>query len=43
MITVYHGGTQVVDRPVCLFGRENLDFGRGFYVTPLRRLDRYST
>lgn len=35
MITAYHGGTQVVDRPVCLFGRENLDFGRGFYVTPL--------
>lgn len=20
MITVYHGGTQVVDRPVCLYG-----------------------
>ena len=35
MITVYHGGTQTVERPVCMFGRENLDFGRGFYVTPL--------
>ena len=35
MITVYHGGTQTVERPVCMLGRENLDFGRGFYVTPL--------
>lgn len=35
MITVYHGGTQTVERPVCMFGRENLDFGRGFYITPL--------
>ena len=35
MITVYHGGTHTVERPVCMFGRENLDFGRGFYVTPL--------
>ena len=24
-----------MERPVCMFGRENLDFGRGFYVTPL--------
>ena len=35
MITVYHGGTHTVERPVCMLGRENLDFGRGFYVTPL--------
>ena len=35
MIMVYHGGTQTVERPVCMLGRENLDFGRGFYVTPL--------
>lgn len=35
MITVYNGGTQTVERPVCMLGRENLDFGRGFYVTPL--------
>ncbi len=35
-ITVYHGGTEVVEKPVCLLGRENLDFGRGFYLTDIR-------
>jgi len=28
-ITVYHGGTERVDTPVCHLGRENLDFGKG--------------
>ena len=32
-ITVYHGGTEIVETPICRLGRENLDFGRGFYVT----------
>lgn len=36
MITVYHGSTEKVEAPVCSFGRKNLDFGQGFYVTDLR-------
>lgn len=36
MITVYHGGTEKVENPISGFGRKNLDFGQGFYVTNLR-------
>lgn len=35
-ITVYHGGTEQVNTPLCRLGRENLDFGRGFYVTDIK-------
>lgn len=35
-IIVYHGGTDIVKNPICKFGRKNLDFGQGFYVTDLR-------
>ena len=35
-IIVYQGGTEKVEFPVCKFGRRNLDFGQGFYVTDLR-------
>lgn len=35
-IIVYHGGTEVIKTPICKFGRKNLDFGQGFYVTNLR-------
>lgn len=35
-ITVYHGGTQQINVPICSLGRENLDFGRGFYLTDIR-------
>ena len=35
-IIVYHGGTEKVAFPVCKFGRRNLDFGQGFYVTDFR-------
>ncbi len=35
-ITVYHVGTDIVEHPICLLGRQNLDFGQGFYVTDLR-------
>ena len=35
-IIVYHGGTEIVDHPICKLGRPNLDFGQGFYVTDLR-------
>ena len=31
-IVVYHGGTDVVEHPLCKVGRANLDFGQGFYV-----------
>lgn len=35
-IIVYHGGTDKIENPICMFGRKNLDFGQGFYVTNLR-------
>ncbi len=35
-IVVYHGGTDVVEHPLCKVGRANLDFGQGFYVTDIR-------
>lgn len=35
-LIVYHGATQVVERPLCKLGRPNLDFGQGFYVTDIR-------
>lgn len=35
-LTVYHGSTEKVETPICKFGRKNLDFGQGFYVTDLR-------
>ncbi len=34
---VYHGGTEIIESPICKFGRRNLDFGQGFYVTNLRQ------
>ncbi len=36
-LIVYHGGTQIVESPLCRFGRRNLDFGQGFYVTDIRQ------
>ena len=36
-VIVYHGGTEIVEQPVCKFGRPNLDFGQGFYVTDIRQ------
>lgn len=35
MITVYHGSNVVVREPLVGIGRQNLDFGLGFYVTAL--------
>lgn len=35
-IIVYHGGTEKIENPICKFGRKNLDFGQGFYVTDIR-------
>ena len=34
---VYHGGTEKIEHPICKFGRKNLDFGQGFYITNLRQ------
>ena len=36
MRIVYHGGTSVVVQPLCAVGRDNLDFGKGFYLTDMR-------
>ena len=35
-IEVYHGGTEIVERPLCHLGREYVDFGQGFYVTDIK-------
>lgn len=36
MIQVYHGSYVKVSQPNLSFSRANLDFGQGFYLTPLR-------
>lgn len=36
-IIVFHGATQMVTQPLCKFGRANLDFGQGFYLTILKQ------
>lgn len=36
MREVYHGATHIVESPLCHIGRDNLDFGKGFYVTDIR-------
>lgn len=36
MRKVYHGAVQEIVAPLVHVGRENLDFGKGFYVTDLR-------
>ena len=33
-ITLYHGSRVAVEAPDLLHGREDIDFGRGFYTTP---------
>ncbi|MDE5790830.1 MAG: DUF3990 domain-containing protein [Muribaculaceae bacterium] len=35
IIEVYHAGTDRIETPDCLKGRNNLDFGQGFYVTDI--------
>ena len=34
-IEVYHAGTDRVERPDCRYGRADLDFGQGFYLTDI--------
>ena len=36
MIEVFHGSFTKVDKPDLSFSRKTLDFGPGFYVTPVR-------
>lgn len=33
---VYHGSTSVIETPLTHVGRSNLDFGKGFYITPFK-------
>ena len=33
---LYHGSSEIVERPLSSKGRSNLDFGPGFYLTNLR-------
>ena len=37
MRKVYHGSTTVIKYPLVNIGRDNLDFGKGFYVTDIRK------
>jgi hypothetical protein len=37
MITLYHGSNIKVSAPLAKAGRNNLDFGRGFYLTTIRK------
>lgn len=30
---LYHGSKDIVDKPLVSYGRDNLDFGKGFYTT----------
>ena len=32
---LYHGGVDIIQRPDVGFGREELDFGKGFYLTDI--------
>lgn len=33
---LYHGSTVIVDKPLVCYGRDNLDFGKGFYTTSMQ-------
>ena len=33
---LYHGSTVIVDKPFVSYGRDNLDFGKGFYTTNMQ-------
>lgn len=35
-MTLYHGSTVIVDKPLVSYGRDNLDFGKGFYATNMQ-------
>lgn len=33
---LYHGSYTVVDKPNISYSRDNVDFGKGFYTTPIK-------
>ena len=33
---IYHGSTLIVEKPLVSYGRDNLDFGKGFYTTSIK-------
>jgi hypothetical protein len=35
-VILYHGSYLAVEKPDISFSRDNVDFGRGFYTTPIR-------
>lgn len=37
MRIVYHGSIKNIESPLVNVGRENLDFGKGFYVTDIKQ------
>ena len=42
-MTLYHASTLCIDKPDVLHSRDNLDFGKGFYLTSLyEQAIRYS-
>ena len=44
MIEVYHGSIVEVEHPIVSLGRENLDFGQGFYITDIKtQAERWAT
>ncbi len=40
MIKVFHGGTEIIRLPLVESGRDNLDFGKGFYLTNIEQQAR---
>ena len=36
-MTVFHGSSQIVDKPNVAFSKKYLDFGQGFYVTTIQQ------
>jgi len=37
---LFHGSYLAVEKPDISFSRDNVDFGRGFYTTPIREQAR---
>jgi hypothetical protein len=35
-MNIYHGSTEIVEKPLASYGRNNLDFGKGFYTTSMK-------
>jgi hypothetical protein len=39
MRKVFHGSIEIIEQPLVHIGRDNLDFGKGFYVTDVLSQD----